>query len=86
MTDKRRDPVQMLAVIFAAIWLLVLIGTIIVFRYIVPIMIFHSFLDSILKGVLATMLVVIWLALFVALRNAMVRRQLLPAKEKSSSS
>ena len=76
---KKGDPVQMLLAIFAAIWLLVLMGAIIIFEFIVPLAVFHSFLDSVLKGVLATILAVIWLALFVALRNLMVRRQLFPA-------
>jgi hypothetical protein len=38
--------------------------------------IFHSYLDGIMKGVFATILVVVWLGLFVLMRNAMVRRQL----------
>jgi len=58
------------------IWVLVLAGTIIIFEFIVPLNIFHSILDGITKGVLATILVVVWLGLFAVLRNAMVKRQL----------
>ncbi len=66
----------MLIGIFTAAWLLVLIGTVIIFEYIVPLDIFHSFLDSIVKGFLTMILVVVWLYLFVRMRNLMVRTQL----------
>jgi hypothetical protein len=72
----RKDPVPILLAIFAVIWALVLVGTILIFEFIVPMQIFHSSLDSILKGVFATILVVVWLGLFILMRNAMVRRQL----------
>ena len=62
-------------VIFTAVWALVLMGTIIIFEFIVPFVIFHSILNGILKAALSTVLVVVWLFLFVAMRNAMVRRQ-----------
>lgn len=64
-----------LMVIFTAIWALVLMGTIIIFEFIVPLVIFHSILSGILKAALSTVLVLVWLFLFVAMRNAMVRRQ-----------
>jgi hypothetical protein len=73
---SERDPVRVLIGIFTAAWILVLLGTIIVFGYIVPLDIFHSFLDSIVKGVLAMILVFIWLFLFVQMRNVMVKSQL----------
>ena len=69
---------MMLLGIFAIIWILVLAGTIIIFEFIVPLHLFHSVLDGITKGILSTILVVVWLGLFVVLRNAMVRRQLHP--------
>ncbi len=56
--------------------MLVLVGTIIVFGYIVPLQISPFFLDSIVKGILATILVVVWLFLFVQMRNIMVKSQL----------
>jgi hypothetical protein len=73
---SERDPVRVLIGIFTAAWILVLLGTIIVFGYIVPLDIFHSFLDSIVKGVLALILVFVWLILFVQMRNVMVKSQL----------
>ena len=66
----------MLGGIFVAVWLLVLAGTIIIFKVIVPLALFHSFLDGVAKGILALVLVVVWVALFILLRNAMVRKQL----------
>ncbi|MHB1868630.1 MAG: hypothetical protein ACYCPP_06755 [Nitrososphaerales archaeon] len=74
------NPVLMLIGIFTIIWALVLAGTIIIFKFIVPLDIFHSILDGITKGFLTTILVVVWLGLFVAMRNVMVRRQLPPRK------
>ncbi len=66
----------MLIGIFTASWALVLIGVIVIFRYIVPLVVFGSFLDSIVKGALSTILVLIWLFLFVQMRNIMVKSQL----------
>ena len=71
-----RDPVRVLIGIFTAAWVLVLVGTIIVFGFIIPLVVFHSFLDGILKGILATLLVLFWLFLFVQMRNVMVKSQL----------
>jgi len=69
--------------IFTVAWALVLLGTIIVFGFIVPLAVFHSFLDSILKGILASILVLIWLFLFVQMRNVMVKSQLRIEKKVS---
>jgi hypothetical protein len=78
-----RDPVRVLIAIFAAAWALVLVGTIVVFGFIIPLVVFHSFLDGILKGFLATLLVLIWLFLFVQMRNVMVKSQLRIEKKVS---
>ena len=72
----KSNPLLLLIVIFTATWALVLVGTIIIFEFIVPFVFFHSLLDGVLKAALSTVLVVVWLFLFVAMRNAMVRRQL----------
>jgi len=74
----------MLLGIFTAAWALVLVGTVLIFRYIVPLTIFHSFLDSVLKGVLAMILVAVWLVLFVEMRNLMIRTQLRLVKKVSA--
>jgi len=74
----------MLIGIFTVAWVLVLVGTVIIFEYIVPLDIFHSFLDSIVKGVLATILVIVWLFLFVKMRNFMIRTQLRLVKKVSA--
>jgi len=74
----------MLIGIFTAAWVLVLLGTVLIFEYIVPLAIFHSFLDSIVKGILATILVAVWLLLFVGMRNIMIRTQLRLVKKVSA--
>ena len=74
----------MLLGIFTAAWALVLVGTVLIFKYIVPLTIFHSFLDSVMKGVLATILVAVWLVLFVEMRNLMIRTQLRLVKKVSA--
>jgi len=76
------DAVKTLIGIFTAVWILVLVGTVIVFEYIVPLAVFHSFLDSVLKGILATILVVVWLFLFYEMQKMMVRTQLRIEKSK----
>jgi hypothetical protein len=73
----------MLIGIFTAAWILVLLGAALIFEYIVPLAIFHSFLDSIVKGILAIILVAVWLVLFVAMRNLMIRTQLRLVKKVS---
>lgn len=81
-----RDPVTSLIAIFTAVWALVLVGVIIVFEFIVPLNILGSFfLNSILKAVLAMILGLVWLALFVEMRNFMVKSQL-SSRAKSTAS
>jgi len=72
----------MLIGIFTAVWILVLFGTVIIFEYIVPLAIFHSFLDGIVKGILTTILVLIWLFIFYEMQKFMVRTQLRIEKSK----
>jgi hypothetical protein len=78
------NPIIMLIGIFTAAWILVLLGTVLIFEYIVPLVIFHSILDGIVKGILATILVVIWLGLFIGMRNVMIRTQLRLVKKVSA--
>jgi len=78
------DTVKTLIGIFTIVWILVLVGTVVVFEFIVPLVVFHSFLDSILKGVLATILVLVWLFLFYEMQNVMERTQLRLEKEARS--
>ena len=80
---RERDSVRVLIGIFTAAWALVLVGTIIIFEYIVPIVIFRNILDGIVKGVLAMILVLIWLFLFIQMRNVMVKSQLRIEKKVS---
>lgn len=63
-------------VVFAIAWLLVLLGTIIIFKVIVPFRYCACFSDNILKGVLASIMGVVWLLAMVFMRNVIVRRQI----------
>ena len=83
MQDER-DSLRTLIGIFTAAWLLVLFGTVIIFEFIVPLDLFHSFLDSVVKGVLGLILVAVWLYLFVEMRNHMVNTQLRLEKKISN--
>jgi len=74
----------MLIGIFTAAWALVLVGTVLIFEFIVPLNIFHSLLDGIVKGGLAAILVLVWLFLFVEMRDFMVRSQLRLVKKVSA--
>ncbi|MGA2875423.1 MAG: hypothetical protein ABSE82_07780 [Nitrososphaerales archaeon] len=74
------NPIPILLTIFTLVWLLVLGGTIIIFQFIVPLVIFHSFMDGVTKGILVVILVVVWVDLFMLMRNAMENRQLRPRK------
>ena len=74
------NPLPMLLAIFALVWILVLAGAIIIFEFIVPLNTFHSSLDGVIKGVLATILVIVWIGLFVVMGNAMEKRQLRPSR------
>ena len=76
------DAVRTLIGIFTAVWILVLVGTVIIFEFIVPLVVFHSFLDSVLKGVLASVLGLVWLFLFYEMQNLMERTQLRIEKSK----
>jgi Na+-translocating ferredoxin:NAD+ oxidoreductase RnfA subunit len=71
--------------IFTIVWILVLLGTGIIFDVIVPLNLFHSFLDSIVKGLLAAVLVGVWLLLFIGLRNRMVKSQLRLEKKMTTA-
>lgn len=80
-----RSAVVMLAGIFTAAWLLVLLGTVLIFEFIVPLNIVHSLLlNGVVKGVLATMLVIVWLFLFVKMRDYMIKTQLRLEKKVSA--
>jgi glycerol-3-phosphate acyltransferase PlsY len=77
--------VKTLIGIFTAVWILILLGTILIFKVIIPLSVFNSFfLNSILKAVFAVILVVVWLVLFAELRNFMIRSELAAvAKQKT---
>ncbi len=66
--------------IFTISWLLVLLGAIIIFKYIVPFNYCNCFNDGILKGVFAVILSGVWLLAMVVMRDVMVRRTILRRK------
>ncbi len=71
--------------ILSAIWLLVLVGTVLIFHFIIPLSLFHSFfLNSIVKALLSGILVLIWLGVFIGLTNAFVRNYIVQKPIESS--
>jgi hypothetical protein len=74
LENRNSSPLIAILGILTAIWLLVLAGTVIIFGYIVPFAYFHNFLDSILKGTFSTILVLVWLGIFIGLTNSFVGR------------
>jgi ethanolamine transporter EutH len=70
--------------VFAAAWLVILGGAVVVFRVIVPLTICHCFYDSVAKGAFATVLSVVWLGILVAMRNYVVRKTLSVRREPAA--
>lgn len=66
---------------FAIAWLLVLLGTIVIFELIVPFQYFGNIFDGVLKGVFTLILAVVWLVAMVGMRDYIVRRRILSRKE-----
>jgi membrane protein implicated in regulation of membrane protease activity len=82
---EQTDPVKTLILIFTAVWILVLAGTILIFEFIVPFNPFDSFfLNSTLKGVLSLILAGAWVYLFASLRDIVMRRELQLSKGKKN--
>ena len=83
MESRKREsniPYAELIGIFTISWLLVLLGAIIIFKYIVPFNYCSCFNDGILKGVFAVILAGIWLVAMIVMRNVMVSRTILRRK------
>ena len=80
MENRKKEPnrpyAEMIA-IFTISWLLVLVGAIIIFRYVVPFNYCNCSNDSILKGVFAVILSGVWLLAMILMRDVMVRRTIL---------
>ncbi len=72
-----------LIAIFAIAWLLVLLGAIVIFEFIIPFQYCECFYDGIIKGIFTTFLAVLWLLAMVTMRNRIVKRRILERKEIS---
>ena len=71
-----------LITIFTLAWVLVLVGSAMIFEVIVPISFWNNFFyDSITKAVLVTILVLVWLYALLLLRDIAVKRSLFPKKK-----
>lgn len=71
------DPVRTLILLFAVVWVLVLVGVILIFKVIVPFNPFPSFfLNSLLKGIFSGILGLAWLYMFAELRNMVMKKEL----------
>ena len=65
---------------FAIAWLLVLLGTIVIFEFIIPFQYFGNIFDGILKGVFTLALAVVWLSAMVGMRDYIVKKRILGRK------
>jgi len=83
LEKKKGTPIISLLGIFTLAWVLVLVGTVIIFEFIIPFSFASVFYNSIAKAVFATILAVVWLYLLVLLRNLMVKRLLSPRNSAS---
>ncbi|MGI0079687.1 MAG: hypothetical protein ACRECH_08685 [Nitrososphaerales archaeon] len=83
-----RSPLISLFGILTAAWLLILVGVVVIFNYIVPFSYFHSYADSVAKGGFGTIVSLLWLFAMVKMRDYFVRTRILRnqtvTSEKSS--
>jgi hypothetical protein len=79
---EKEKPMLALFAIFTIAWLLVLIGTIIIFKFIVPFYYWGGIYDSIAKGVFTTILALVWLYSLAFLRDIIVKRNILLKKQE----
>lgn len=80
-----RNPLPALLAILTVAWLLILIGAVIVFNYIVPFSYFHSFADSVAKGVFGTIAALLWLLAMAKMRDLFVRKEILKSNQTADS-
>ncbi|MHB1908922.1 MAG: hypothetical protein ACYCQJ_08630 [Nitrososphaerales archaeon] len=71
------SPLGFLLGIFTVVWLLVLFGTVLIFKVIVPFTYCSCSYDSVAKAGFTTILALVWLYIFVILRDVFVRRRIL---------
>lgn len=69
--------------IFTVVWILILAGTIIIFELIVPLRVVQNLLNGFVQAGFTLLLVMVWLGIFLLMRNLMVKRQF--QKEESGS-
>lgn len=81
MEKEKERPIFILLAIFTVAWLLVLVGSVVIFKFIIPFHYWGGFTDSIAKGVFATVLGLVWLYVLALLRNLLVRKTI-PTRNK----
>jgi hypothetical protein len=82
---EKQRPIFILLGIFTIAWLLVLIGSVVIFEFIIPFHYWGGFTDSIAKGAFATVLGLIWLYALALLRNLLAKKTI-PTQSKASIS
>jgi hypothetical protein len=70
-----------LLALFTIAWLLVLIGTVLIFDFIVPFHHWGGIYDSVAKGIFATILGLVWLYALALMRDVFVKRNILAKKQ-----
>ncbi len=81
----RKSPLPALVGILTAAWILILVGAVIIFNYIVPFSYFHTYADSVAKGVFGTVSALVWLLAMVKMRDYFVRTWILRNKTTLTS-
>jgi pilus assembly protein TadC len=79
---EKQRPIFILLGIFTIAWLLVLIGSVVIFEFIIPFHYWGGFTDSIAKGIFATVLGLVWLYALALLRNLLARKTI-PTKSNA---
>ena len=83
MEKEKGAPIVALLGIFTLAWVLVFVGTVIIFEFIIPFSFSSFFYNSIAKAVFTTILAMVWLYLLLLLRNVAVKRLLSPRNHSS---
>ncbi len=72
--------------IFAAAWILVLAGAVVIFQFVVPFSYFHSnFENSVAKGGMGTIVALLWLFAMMKMRDYFVARKILKRAVKEDN-
>ena len=79
------NPLPALIAILTAAWLLILLGAVVIFNYIVPFSLFHSYADSVAKGIFGTVVGLLWLFAMAKMKDYFVRKKIVKTPPRKAS-